>query len=60
MVGFGTGSVSAASNAGTDSAAEVASQGSCPAIARSNVAASETVRASGPIWSSDDANASSP
>ena len=40
--------------------ADVASLGSCPAMADSVIAASATVRVSGPIWSSDDANASKP
>ena len=38
----------------------VASAASAPAMTLSAIAASLTVRAKGPIWSSDEANASSP
>ena len=47
--------VSAASKSGTGTGAEVESFGSCPAIARSMIAASRTVRVIGPGWSSDEA-----
>ena len=39
---------------------DVASRGSWPAIASSRSAASATVVANGPIWSSEDAKATSP
>ena len=39
---------------------EVESRSSRPSIARSNSAASVTVRVSGPHWSSEDANATMP
>ena len=39
---------------------DVASFGSCPAITSNSVAASATVRAKGPIWSSDEAKATRP
>jgi hypothetical protein len=39
---------------------EVLSSGSCPAIASYSNAASSTVVAKGPIWSSELANATSP
>ena len=41
-------------------AAEVASQGSCPAITPSTVAESRTLRANGPMWSSELAKATRP
>jgi len=52
--------VSAASKSGTGTSAEVESQRSWPAIACSRMAASRTSFVIGPIWSSDDANATSP
>ena len=51
---------SVAWKSGTGTSAEVASMGSRPAIVRSTIAASFTVFASGPMWSSDEANAISP
>ena len=51
---------SAASKSGTGRAAEVESFGSWPAIAWSMIAASRTVLAIGPAWSSDEAKATMP
>src|SRR5579883_1281815 len=45
---------------GTASGAEVESFGSCPDMACSMIAASSTVRANGPGWSSELANATTP
>ena len=49
-----------ARSGGTARHDEVASRGSCPATASRSNAASSTPRASGPIWSSDDAKAIRP
>ena len=45
---------------GTSPRMLVASSGSCPATASSRSTASPTVRARGPIWSSEEAKAISP
>ena len=50
----------AASKSGTAKSAQVVSLASGPAIERSRIAASRTVRANGPAWSSEDANATMP
>src|SRR5579883_3452635 len=50
----------AATKSGTASGAEVESFGSCPDMACSMIAASSTVRANGPGWSSELANATTP
>ena len=52
--------LSAASKSGTGRSAEVESFGSCPAIARSMIAASRTVFVIGPAWSSEEAKATIP
>ncbi len=49
-----------ASSAGAASAIDVESHGSCPPTTSSSWAASATVVANGPIWSRDDAKATSP
>ncbi len=51
---------SAATKSGTGRSAEVESFASCPAMADSRMAASVTVRAIGPAWSSDEAKATIP
>jgi hypothetical protein len=45
---------------GTGASSEVESRASNPAMVCSTRAASATVRVSGPTWSSDDANATTP
>jgi len=50
----------AAAKSGTGSGAEVESFGSWPDIACSRIAESSTVRANGPGWSSELANATTP
>jgi hypothetical protein len=52
--------VSAASKSGTGRSAEVESFGSWPAMEPSMMAASRTSRASGPAWSSEEENATTP
>ncbi len=53
-------SPSAARKSGSARSDDVESLGSCPAIAESMIAASSTVRASGPGWSSEEAKATTP
>ena len=48
------------SSSGTGTGADVESRSSRPATACRRIAASRESRASGPIWSSDDANATIP
>ena len=55
-----TSPLSAATQFGAGSGYEVASRGSWPAITPSSSAASAQLRANGPIWSSELANATSP
>ncbi len=50
----------AAAKSGTGRSAEVLSRGSKPAMLPSSTAQSSTVRATGPAWSKDDANATMP
>ena len=50
----------AAAKSGTARSALVESLGSCPAIEPSMMAQSSTVRATGPAWSSEEANATIP
>ena len=50
----------AATTGGTGASIEVESIGSCPAIASCSSAASSTVRANGPAWSSEEEKATSP
>ena len=50
----------ACSKSGTGRSAEVESRGSNPAMARSMIAASRTVRVITPAWSSEEANATMP
>ena len=50
----------AAAKSGTGRSAEVESFGSCPAIERSRIAQSRTLRAMGPAWSREDAKATMP
>src|SRR6202008_1444625 len=52
--------LAAAITAGTSASTDVESFGSCPAITWCKRAVSSTVRAHGPPWSSDDAQAISP
>ena len=50
----------AAAKSGTGTSALVESFGSKPAMERSRIAQSSTVRATGPAWSSEEAKATTP